>query len=247
MKQETTISHMFQMLASDSAENKPEDDRTSYGVFSTLKQVQAGLLVMNDKLIKIARLLPECIRIPSELLVSDGENLAIEVHHQEKQLTKRLLEADVAPLVRTGLIRLPYRLTRIADMMDSILNCCKIKMQDNVLFTSEAHAEFDRLCATLLHMLLGTKEALSTAKIQTLEHILSNSEKLYQMLMDFRLAHWGRVKAGICHYQASSMYLDILDSMDMARRYLEKISRTISEFKVDPSGAGTVQEQMKVI
>ena len=160
----------------------------------------------------------------------------MEVHKQEKLLTKSLLEADIATHIRTALIRLPYRLTRIADMMENILNCCKNKAEDNVPFTAEAHSELERLCAILLHMLLNTREALDAAEIRTLEHLIAISEKLHGMLSDFRIAHWGRVEAGVCHYQSSSMYLDILDSIDLARKYLEKIGRTMFEFNLTPSG-----------
>ncbi len=84
---------------------------------------QEVLLTMIGKLIQMTRLLSGCMRSGSDLELNDCVILAKEVHRQEKLLTQKLLEAGLSRDRLRALIRFPFRLERIGDMLESILNC----------------------------------------------------------------------------------------------------------------------------
>ena len=243
MRHEVPLQNPFQTFVS-----RPEalhqaanvlDDET----ISLVREVQTGLLEMIDKLIEITRVLPECINTPSELTLSDCDSLAAAVHEQETELTKKIVTTDLTPNIRKDVIRFPYRLERIGDMLESILNCFRLKIEDGVSFDPVAHEELDKLFAVLLRIMLNTRWALKTPDDAPSVQALSDTEILGTMLAEYRLAHWNRVETGACDFQASSMYLDILDSTDLSRRYFEKINRKLLALRSHPGSAETEHEK----
>jgi Na+/phosphate symporter len=199
--------------------------------FSEEVPPQEALLIMISKLMEMTRLLSRCIRSGSDLELDDCGILAKEVHEQEKLLTKNLLESCLARDRLRTLIRFPFRLERIGDMLESILNCCRIKAEDGIPLSGQAHEDLDKLFAIILDVMSNTRDCLIAVDRLSLEKTLSQGKELGRMLLDCRLAHWDRVEAGICAYQASSLYLDILDSLGSANWYLEKICRSLLEME----------------
>jgi Na+/phosphate symporter len=210
---------------------------------SELPQFREGILVMIDRLVQLTRLLRKYLTNPSELQLNEGLGLAQEVHGLEKDLTGCVVKSDLTPDVRKRLIRFPYRLKRIGDMLESILNCLRIKTEDGIRFTKEAHSEINRLFSILLHMLLNTQTVFGKPTDETLEQILSEGKRLDRRLLEFRLEHWNRVELGVSHFSASSLYLDILDSVASTKEYLEKISRTLLQLQRDAAAAQSIQNE----
>src|SRR5271157_3785198 len=156
--------------------------------------LQEGLLVMSSKIIEMIRLLSKCVVSGSQKQMDACESLAKEVDQQEKMLTGDLVSSKLRPDRLKGLIRFPYRMERIGDMLETILNCCRIKARDGLPFTDKAHAELGQLFAFLLEMMTNLRDALVTPNKVILEHIMSQSKRLSQTLLDFRLAHWKRLE-----------------------------------------------------
>ncbi len=191
--------------------------------------LQEGLLVMSSKVIEMIGLLSKCVVSGAQKQMDACESLAKEVHRQEKALTTDLVSSKLKPDMLKGLIRFPYRLERIGDMLEAILHCCRIKAQKGLHFTDQAHGELDQLFGILFEMMSNLRDAFVTPNKVILEHIISRSEKLGKMLLDFRFAHWGRLEGGFCSPHASSTFLAILDSMTAINEYLEKMSATLLE------------------
>ena len=63
-----------------------------------------------------------------------------------------------------GLIRFPLRLERIADELDSILTCCRIKARDGIEFSDKAHAELNQMLAIVLDMLENLHDVMTTPR-----------------------------------------------------------------------------------
>jgi Na+/phosphate symporter len=191
--------------------------------------LEEGLLVMISKLIEMCRLLSKCLVTGSAAQMDRCEELSKDVHHQEKILTRDLVESKVKGELLKGLIRFPYRLERIGDMFESILNCCRIKAEYGVPFSDKAYGEMDQLFNNLLETLNNLRDAIRTPNKLILEAIVENEKKLNEMFEDFKLAHWLRLEAGFCAVEASSLYRDILDSVKSVNDYLVKMSRTLLE------------------
>jgi len=191
--------------------------------------LQEGLLVMCSKIIEIIGLLSKCVVSGSEKQMDACESLANEVHEQEKVLTTDLVYSKLTPEMRKGLIRFPYRIERIGDMLEDILHCCRLKAHKGFAFTDKAYVELDQLFGILVVMMTNLRDALVTPNKVLLERIITRSNKLGDMLLDSRFAHWGRLEGGFCSPLSSSAYLAILDSMTAINEYLKKIAVTLIE------------------
>ncbi len=191
--------------------------------------LQEGLLVMISKLIEMCRLLAKVVVTGSETQMKTCKALAGEIHEQEKILTRELVASDVKGELRKAMIRFPYRLERVGDMLQSILNCCRIRATNGIPFSDKALAELDQLFAALLGMMNNLRDALKVPNKVILETILSDGKRVNQLFEDYKLAHWQRLEAGFCAVEASSMYRDILDSLKSIDEYLVKMTETLLE------------------
>ncbi|MBI5571375.1 MAG: hypothetical protein HY914_15635 [Desulfomonile tiedjei] len=206
--------------------------------------LQEGLLIMIGKLMEITRLIagPGVKGGVAEL--EWCQELAREVHRLEKILTGNFLASGWRGDVFKGLLRLPVRLERIGDMLESILNCCRIKAEDGIPFCDRSLEELDQLFGLLREILGNLGAAVLAPDRKLLERILSLNKRLSDTLLDYRLAHWDRVEAGLTVFQASSLYLDILDSVTSANEYVKRMSTTLLELgKTDATTSATREGQ----
>jgi Na+/phosphate symporter len=199
--------------------------------FSESMSIEEGLLVMISKIIEEMRLLSKCVLTGSQSLMSAAEVLGHEVHEEEKVLTKKLLDAKLKVELLKGVIRFPFRLERIGDMLGNMLNCCSLKARDGIPFSDKAQAELEQLFSMATDMLMNLRDVFVVPNRTLIEHILAQGGKLAQMLLEFRLNHWERLEAGYCAPQASSLYLDILDSFTAINEYVEKMCRAFLDLE----------------
>ncbi len=191
--------------------------------------LQAGLLVMVNKAIDVTLLLPKCIISGQQDHMNISESATREIRYQGHALTAGLLSANINGQLVKRVIELPGNLQRIGHMLESILNCCRIKAQDRIPLSDRAHAELDQLFAFQLDMMANLKDELETPNEVLLEHIISCGKKVTQALAEFRFAHWVRLKTGFCAPHASFIYLDLLDSMKTINEYLVRICVALLE------------------
>jgi phosphate:Na+ symporter len=191
--------------------------------------LQEGLLIMVSKLIEMCRLLAKAFVTGSETQMKTCESLAREVHEQEKILTKEFVASDAKGELLRAMIRFPYRLERMGDLLESTLNCCRIRARNGIPFSDKALAELDELFTALLGMMKNLRDLLKVPNKAILEAILSEGKRVNKLFEDAKLAHWRRLEAGFCAVEASSVYRDILDSLKSVNEYLVKMAETLLE------------------
>ncbi len=191
--------------------------------FSESVALQEGLLIMISKILEMTRLLSKAVVSGSLAQMDACEPLARGVHEQEKVLTRALISAEVKTVRLSDVIRFPYRLERVGDLLENILKCCRIKSRDGIPFGDKAHAELDQLFALLVDMFVNLRDAFVTTNKYLVDRILADGRNLSLALQDARLAHWERLERGFSAPQASSLYLDILDSITAINEYIAKM------------------------
>jgi len=200
--------------------------------------LQEGLMVMSGKIIEIIRLLSKCIVSDSQKQMGTCESLTMDVRRQDEVLTAGLASLDSKADFLKGIIRFPDGLERISVMLEHILTCCRNKARNGVPFSEKAYRELDQLFAFLLDMMVNLHDAFDTPNKILLEHIISRGKKLSQMLLDFKSAHRGRLEAGFCAPHASTVYLDILESMTTINECLTSVCVTFLELgAISPADA----------
>ena len=155
------------------------------------------------------------------------ESLAKEVHGQEKVVTQRLLSVAEADRPANDIVRLPYRLERIGDMLETVFASFENRKASGVRFSPQSEAELDTLFSAVLDVMVHLRHALATSDVHALESAISEDTRLSETLACYRLAHWERLWSGSCLPQASAIYLAILDSIKWTNEYLKKICVTL--------------------
>ena len=194
--------------------------------------LQEGLLIMIGKLIEVAEALSHCVFTCDKSVMDHCESLAEEVDEEEKTLTRYLISSGVSGDMMRGIIRFPYRLERIGDLLETILHCCRVKARDSVEFSHEANEELNRLFGTLLDTMLSLREGFVSPNESLLQSIIAQGQRLAKMVDDSRSAHWERIEGDICTLTASSTYREILDSINWINEYLIKMATTLLELGV---------------
>ncbi len=215
------------------AETKPDQRCTRVpenrnGLCDDFMSMEEDLAVMIGQIEDMARLLPACIVNCLSVQMDECEALAQDVRRQAKTLTRKLVITHRAAGLPKGLIRFPLRLERIADELDSILTCCRIKARDGIEFSEKAHAELDQLLAIVLDMLENLRDVMTTPNQVILDYIMSQGSKVAQLLGNARLVHWIRLETGDCTPEAGSLFLDMLDSLKSGNEYVQKMAATFS-------------------
>jgi Na+/phosphate symporter len=231
MKNDFSGSNPFRILGPKSDTEALDLEKLYEKPFSISFSLEEGVLIMISKIIRITQILSECLYTCESSALNQCESLAKDVHNQEKALTRIVVASDASPELRTGLIRFPYRLERIGDMLENILNCCRTKARDGIPFSDLAHSELDRLFDMLIEMMNNLRKAFKEPKTNLLEVVVSDGEKLNDMFENFKEAHWERLEAGTGAAEASSVYRDILDSIKTVGDYLVKMSVSLLELR----------------
>lgn len=188
-----------------------------------------GLKKMINGLIEMADLLSVCVVSSDEGRMGRCATLARDIHDEEKSLTGFLVASGVSGTMMKGVLRAPYRLDRVADMLEDILLYCRAKAGEEVPFSPAAQEELSRLFSMLVKTLNGVRRIVEAPERELLSEVIAEADLLMDRVDAFRETHWERLEAGICSPAASSMYRKILDAVKWAGEYARKVCMSIRE------------------
>ena len=159
---------------------------------------------------------------------------------REKSLTGDLVcyPATKGAVLKT-LVLFPGRLERVGDLLESMLNVSKIKARDGVPFSDKAQSELSKLFTLFTDILKNFQDVILNRNTAVLEQLVTQQTTLAQMTLDFALAHEDRLLEGLCSPKASSLYLDLLDSMRNANAHLKEMSEGLLKIASSPEAAQT--------
>jgi hypothetical protein len=192
--------------------------------------LEEGLLVMISKLIEMNRLLRKCLIIFDQAKAERCDSLGREIHDEEKTLTGDIVcSPTTTGAILKALILFPARLERAGDFLESILNVARLKARDGIPFSDKANAELNELFDLMNDMLKNFRDLLATRNRDLLTHVEAQQERIAQMTVDFGLAHEDRLISGFCVPVASSLYLDILDSVRSANENINALTKSLAQ------------------
>lgn len=229
MKEERVFFNPFRMLSPKLDEEALRIERLHEEPVQGSVTLERGLLMMISKLIEIARLVAKSVQYASPETLERCVALAREVHDQEKVLTRNLVSSDLRGDIMKGLIRFPYRLERIGDLLESIVRCFRIRARDAVEFGEKSHQEIEQILAALIDMMVNLRDAFQLPNKVILNAVVLEGSKVAEMFEEFKVAHWERLEAGFAAVESSSIYRDILDSSKGINEYLVKMATTLLE------------------
>jgi Na+/phosphate symporter len=234
MKEKAIFVNPFRMLSPKLDREASRLETLHQQPVSGAVSLEEGLLIMSSKLIEMTRLLSKCVLSSNITQMDRCKELGEEVDKLEKVLTSGLVASEAKGELLKGLIRFPYRLERVGDMLESVLRCCRIKTRNSVALGDKAHEEMDLLFVALMDMLINLRDAFRAPNKVILDHVIGEGKKLNELVEDCKVAHWERLEAGFCPVEASSMFRDILDSVKSASDYIVKMAETLLEIATRP-------------
>lgn len=190
--------------------------------------LEEGLLVMLSKLVEMSRLVRAGFISECSDEIKGCDILADEVHQQEKVLTGNLACAitDYPEMCR-AIILFPGQLERIGDYLESILNCCKIKTRDSIPLNDRNVQEIGDVLQSVQGLLKDLRDIIIAPNKHLIQHVISQSEALDQKCQEMQLNHVDRLLEGSTAPKASSLYLDILESIQSIKRHIRDMARSI--------------------
>jgi Na+/phosphate symporter len=222
------------------SDRKGEERAVAYGALPVA--LNEGFLVMTGRLVEMAFLLSACISSHDASRMNRCEMLASEVREQEKALTRELVTADKEGDLLKAFVHLPFRFERIAEQMESILSCCRVKCSTGILFSGKAEADLQQLLAILLDMMSNLRDAFSVPDSVLVESIISEGGELSGMLRGLRSAQWSRPEPSPSMFQGTSLYLDILDAIKSASEDLGSVCKELLHAQMISTACTNVPE-----
>ncbi|MBM3300680.1 MAG: Na/Pi cotransporter family protein [Deltaproteobacteria bacterium] len=186
--------------------------------------LEEGLLVMCGKLIEMTGLLHKTLVVTDQDKINRCETLGREIHEEEKTLTGDLVcSPSTSGELLKAVVLFPGRLERVGGLLESIINVSRIKAKEGIPFSDKAQDELDKLFGLFTDVLKNFRDVLVTRNRVLLEHLINQGKQVAQMTTDFALAHEDRLLEGLCSPKASSLYLDILDSIKGANEHIMRM------------------------
>lgn len=203
--------------------------------------LEEGLLVMTSKLIELAVLARKSLILADSTTFNRSAQLAHDIHEEEKKLTGDLVTLPMGksgPAMKAVLL-FPGHLERVGDSLESIVNVSRIKDRNAVPFSDKGNKELDEMFALFTDMLKNFRDALLTRNKKLLETIVSQEKDLGRLIIDFSVAHEDRLLECQCSPKASSLYLDILDSIKNASYHVRVMSDSLLNLSASEGASGT--------
>jgi len=196
--------------------------------------LEEGLLIMTAKLVELTNLIRKALIMSVPEKLDECVRLAKEIHEEEKDLTGDLVHR---PSETTGdllkiVVLFPGRLERIGDLLESIINVIRIKARDGVPFSDKAMVELGELFGLFSEMLTNFRDALLTRNRTLLEKIVQQSHRIGEIVIEASLAHEDRLIEGVCSPKASSLFLDILDSVRQGASHTRQMAEALLKITV---------------
>ena len=192
--------------------------------------LEEGLLIMLSKLIKVTGLLKDSFRTDSPAGFSECQSLLLEVHQHEKLLTANLACAVSVPQeVCKKLVLFPTHLERVGDFLESILNCCRIKIRDAVPFTERTIYEITSILEGLADVMVAFRSTLMDPDVLGLDKVINVAERLDQTCQNLQLDLVNSLLDGTTAPRVTSLYLDLTESTQSAVRHVREMGARLRE------------------
>lgn len=204
---------------------------------------KAEIVAMSDEVVQMLRLVEEDFR---KLDASPAERvgrLGRTVHRQERGLIARLVKAGNpaaagAPAIDEEVGFVPMHLERIAEHIEALATATDGMVRDGTLFTNRATREVSGMFETVVELLEGLRDALTTGNTTLIRYVLEAGRSCETRANEYALVHEQRLIEGVSQPRASSVYLAMLDGVKGIEWHARQIAEKLRRAPIRPEGAG---------
>ncbi len=161
--------------------------------------------------------------------VEKAEQLGKEIHHEEADLAlmlvdkAKLLDSEDEKRYMAGLVSVGSHIEKIENNVINILKCIKTKINDSMLFSDKAVVELTELFEKTRDVLKSTADALVTENEALVKHSFDLESNVRQRACEFEVVHEERMISGVCVPKASSLYLDMVNSVREVNWHIREV------------------------
>jgi len=119
----------------------------------------------------------------------------------------------------------------IGDYCKDILERVQMKIEEKLLFSEDAVADYNKLYGITVIALKEIISALEKDDLSLVKMVMKNQEHIDTMVDEMRSRHNQRMIEGVCTPLGCNMFLNILDFTAAIYYHVKKISRSLLKIK----------------
>ena len=166
----------------------------------------------------------------NQAFVRQLEKREADIDERQKDITEYLSQLMRRDLTQKEAEQIPMLLhctndvERIGDHTELIREITEKLNEDNIRFSPEAEAEFERLHSTLSDLAAATIELLEKNTPVCHDQAKQIQERMFAMLDRSETEHLARINNGECRPQVGILYLELVEEIRKISRHLENIN-----------------------
>jgi phosphate:Na+ symporter len=203
-----------------------------------------GLSEIKPKISQMAGLCLKMWQLSYQAFMEHDLDLLARVLEEEERLN-RMEQEITAALVELGrkgadetekanillLVDVAGDLELIGDYCKDILERVEIKIQERLLFSEEAVAEYSQLYRKTESALEEIARALEKDNLELVREVLKEEQHIDSLVDDYRRRHNQRMLKGVCTPMSCNMFLNILDFTAAVYYHAKKVARSLLKIK----------------
>lgn len=187
-----------------------------------IKGLLEGIIASIDMMYK-------CLSAANVCKAEETEAAIYRVRFQVEAATKAVIKEAKTDPDAAKLISIPTHLDRIQANTGRMASAIRRKAEEGVLFSDRGIAELEYLFERYRDIVLHVKELLVDKNMIVVKHIMESYKALEKKADEAATKHEERLIEGLCLPTASSMFLDILDSMKTSAWHAREIAKDLEK------------------
>jgi len=159
------------------------------------------------------------------------------LNDMEREITISLIDiakdktANIDKKNITLLTNIVADLEEIGDYIKDMIERIEIKVQENLLFSEEALAEYRNIYSVVEVALYNIVNSLKLKDNNFSQMVLCSRENIDKLIEKYRDAHTKRLMSGTCDPRAGNMFLNLLDFTGQIFHHTKSVAKSILELK----------------
>lgn len=146
----------------------------------------------------------------------------------EQELVKKLKELARKDETKKEYANIFHHLMRICDDLAELTAPLEKKIKGKILFSDRAVTEISFLSQNLAELLKATGDMILVKNPILIRYVMESETMVAKMTIDYATHHEERLIEGLCHTEASPLFLNILDIFKKIAWEAKEIAKGVS-------------------
>lgn len=195
----------------------------------TVKDIKKELYLLMHKMLEILDLAEDGFMKSKLSSLAEADELAKDIHAKEVQLIAALAALAATDNEARSLLTIPSLLANTTSSLNRIIENCRTRIKEGLLFSDKAMSEVKRLFGTAKSALKHSGESTITGTQALIDTALQESAALMSMANEFATAHEERLVSGECRIASCSTYVSMLYAFEDAGAHMKDAVKRLAK------------------